>query len=117
MNGLRCPQCRSSRVSSMNEHLTCFGCGRSEYLYDYRNAHDLPVAVTEDPEVAELRERIDNLEALSAQRGSIPRRFHSEVQQLRGQVKFLHRKVVEHRKVTEQPPTTSAPSKYQDIKV
>lgn len=111
MNTMQCPKCKGNRVSTMNECLVCHGCGHSEYLYDYHNAHDTPMADGDDPEMAELRERVDNLEALSAQRGSVPRRFHDEVQQLRGQVQYLHRKLA------EQPPEKAQTRKYQDIKV
>ena len=117
MNDLQCPECKSNRVTVAGSHIACLGCGHREYLYDYRNAYDEPVACTEeDPEVAELRERIDNLEAVSAQKGSAPRQYHDQLQQLRGEVANLRHKVVGQpspRAATAQ----SAQPTYQDIRV
>jgi len=96
MNDLQCPECKSNRVTMAGSYIACLACGHREYLYDYRNAYDEPAACAEtaDPEVAELRERIGNLEAVSAQKGSMPRQYHEQLQQLRGEVQYLHKQVL-----------------------
>lgn len=100
MDDLQCPACNSRRVTTMNDCLACLACGHREYLYDYNNAYDAPVSLPEeaDPEQAELRDRVDNLEAISAQPGRTPRKFHDEVQQLRAEVQYLRGQVIKAQK-------------------
>ena len=94
MNGWRCPQCASTKVTQIGEVLTCLECGCQDYLYDYRNAYDNPLPITTThPDIAELEDRICNLESISAERGSIPRRYYDEFKQIHGDIAALKSKV------------------------
>lgn len=97
MQNWQCPVCQGRSVSATGSWLICHGCGNREYLYDYRNAYDSPMPVDgqEDTELADLEDRISNLEAISAQPGRVPRQYHEQLQQVKGEVAYLHSKLVE----------------------
>ena len=98
MNGWLCPQCGSPKVTLVAEVLTCLGCGCQDYLYDYRNAYDNPLTKsTMQPDISELEDRIGNLESISAERGSIPRKYHDEFQQIHGEIANLRNKITTKR--------------------
>ena len=46
-----------------------------------------------DKLIETLQDRVNNLEAISAQPGEVPREYHESLQQLRGQVTFLQNKL------------------------
>ena len=99
MNGWQCPQCGSQKVTLVAEVLTCLGCGCQDYLYDYRNAYDNPVTNTpSQQDTSELEDRISNLESISAERGSIPRKYYDEFQQIHGEIANLRNKIVAKKK-------------------
>jgi len=47
------------------------------------------------PDLTEIEDRIANLESISAEKGGIPRRYHEQIQQLRGEIAYLHKKIAE----------------------
>lgn len=98
MNGWQCPQCSSPKVTLVGDVLTCLGCGCQDYLYDYRNAYDNPLTTSAaQHDVSELEDRVCNLESISAERGSIPRRYYDEFQQIKGEIANLRNKITTKR--------------------
>lgn len=95
---LHCPSCKSNSVSVTDSELICHGCGNREYLYDYANAYDNPMPRDMDPDMADLQDRVNTLESISAQRGGIPRQYQDQFQQIRGEVANLRQKIVEQPK-------------------
>ena len=94
MNGWLCPQCGSSKVTLIADDLTCLDCGLRDYLYDYRNAYDNPLTMTPmQPDISELDDRVSNLESISAERGSIPRKYYDEFRQIHGEIAALRGKI------------------------
>ena len=89
----QCPQCKSPKVTAFGDNMMCLSCGYREYLYDYSNTFDTPGYVPPEPDIAELEDRINDLEAMSAEPGSIPQYYFEQMQQLKGQVNFLQGKV------------------------
>ena len=99
MNGWICPQCGSPKVTLVAEVLTCLGCGFQDYLYDYRNAFDNPLMMAApQPDISELEDRVCNLESISAERGSLPRRYYDEFQQIHGEIASLRNKIATKKK-------------------
>ena len=99
MNGWLCPQCGSPKVTLVAEVLTCLGCGCQDYLYDYRNAYDSPLMTTPArQDISELEDRVCNLESISAERGSIPRKYHDEFQQIHGEIANLRNKIASRKR-------------------
>lgn len=95
MNGWLCPQCGSSKVTLIADVLTCLGCGLQDYLYDYRNAYDNPLTMAaSQSDISELEDRVSNLESISSERGSIPRKYYDEFQQIHGEIANLRSKIV-----------------------
>jgi len=58
--------------------------------------------------------RVNDLEAISAQRGSIPRQYQEQIQQLRGEVAYLHKKIAEQPVKTKRLPVKSS---YKGLEV
>lgn len=92
---LQCPHCKSNSVNTTDNELICHGCGNREYLYDYANAYDNPMPQAPTPDITELEDRVGNLEAISAEQGSVPRQYHERLQQVQGEVAYLHNKIAE----------------------
>jgi hypothetical protein len=63
---------------------------------------------SEDFQLANLKERINNLEAIVAMPGQIPRKYHDMLQQLQGEVTHIHKKHHERKATTR---------KYKQYKV
>ena len=97
MTNLQCPQCNNNRVIIMDPNIICLACGHTEYLYDYRNSYDEPIGPTEHVDLAELQGRVKTLEdsSVQTQKGSLPARFKGEITELRAQIRFLQRKLIE----------------------
>lgn len=94
MRQWQCPVCKSSAITLTESYAVCHGCGHREYLYDYANAHDNPMPHAPQPDVTELEDRIGNLEAISAERGSLPRKYQEQFDSLRGELANLRQKIV-----------------------
>ena len=59
-------------------------------------------------DLSEIEDRIDNLEAITAEKGSIPRRYHDLLQQTRYEMLNLKSKVIETRpKKSKVPPRST----------
>jgi len=95
MNKFQCPACHSNKVTFIGDNILCLNCGRQDYLYDYRNAYDLGDYVEKPSELSEIKEQVNNLEAIVAEPGQAPRRYHNQLQQVKGEVTFLRNKVNE----------------------
>lgn len=106
MNKWQCPICNSARVTSVGETMMCLGCGHREYLYDYRNAYDQPMGTLPTPDITDLEDRINTLEAISARPGGMPRQYHEQFQQVKGEIANLRNKV-EERAANRKAPATS----------
>jgi len=97
MTTLQCPQCNNNKVIIIDPNIICLTCGHSEYLYDYRNSYDEPIGSTDYVDLAELQDRVKTLEdsGIQPQKGSLPARFKGEITELRAQIRFLQRKLIE----------------------
>lgn len=115
MDKWQCPACKSNMVSVMDASIICHACGNQEYLYDYANAHDNPMPRAPEPDITEIQERVGNLEAISAERGSIPRQYHDQFHQIRGELAYLQNKVAKQTPSTENKATPRG-LQYQDIR-
>jgi len=93
---LQCPRCKSNRVTNVNDDLLCLSCGNRETLEDYPIATSIPYFPGEDKRIEELVKKINDLEAISAQPGSVPRYYHERTQQLQGKVNYLQNNLNEH---------------------
>jgi len=62
------------------------------WTYEHCGIPD-PGYVPPRADIADLEDRIGNLEAISAEPGQVPRRYHDQLQQLRAQVLYLQNKV------------------------
>lgn len=100
---LQCPSCKSNNCITTNLFLCCLKCGNQEYLYDYANAYDNPMPRDPDPDIADIEDRVNTLESISAQRGGIPRQYQDQFQQIRGELANLRQKIVDQPKKTKQP--------------
>lgn len=100
MEKYQCPNCKGNRVTMDNEFAMCLKCGLKDYLFDYRNAHDEPMPAPA-PDTSEIEDRIANLEEMSSERGSIPRRYYDEFQQIKGELAYLRNKLAETGKKRE----------------
>ena len=95
MGSLRCPSCASTKVTTVGDNLLCLNCGRQEYLYDYRNFYDEGISREDTSELDTLKEQVNDLEAMVAEPGRMPRQFNEKLQQLQGEVIYLRNKVNE----------------------
>ncbi len=50
---------------------------------------------TPQVDLTDLEDRLDNLESISAEKGGIPRRYFEQIQQMRGEIAYLHKKIAE----------------------
>jgi hypothetical protein len=57
-----------------------------------------PYPLLPEEPVSDIENRLNNLEAISSQQGSIPRQYHDELQGIKGQVLYLQTKVTENQK-------------------
>ena len=57
--------------------------------------------------------RVENLEAISAQPGRIPRAYHEALGQVRGELAFLHKQLYEHLN----PPVNTSRPKTKGVKI
>jgi hypothetical protein len=64
------------------------------YSYEYCGERD-PGYVPES--IAELKAQLNDLQAIVAEPGSVPRQYYNQLQQLRGEVAYLRTKVAEMR--------------------
>lgn len=67
------------------------------------------------PDIIDLEDRIGNLEAISSQRGSIPRAYYDELRQLKTQVRYLQSKVIQSKPQTPQKEVDSGIHHREDI--
>ena len=93
MSNYQCPACHSNKVAFIGETILCLRCGRQDYLYDYKNAYDMGLYVEQPSELIEIREQVNDLEAIVAAPGQIPRQYHNELQQVKGEVVHLRNTV------------------------
>ena len=91
--GHQCPGCHSDKVTFIADNIFCLNCGRNDYLYDYKNAHDDGNYVEEPPDLSEVKEQVNDLQAITATPGQIPRRYNDELKQVKGELAFLRNKV------------------------
>ena len=56
-----------------------------------------PLIYPELSPVVDLEDRINNLEAISAEPGQIPRRYHDRLEQIQREVVYLRNKIIETR--------------------
>jgi len=61
-------------------------------------------------EANDLEDRVDNLEEISSQKGSIPRRYYDELQQLKAGILYFKNKLVEKEQIIKE-------HNYKDVKV
>jgi len=92
---MRCPDCFSNRTTVIGDNILCLNCGKQDYLYDYRNAFDEGNYIEEPTELDAVKEQVNDLQAMVAEPGRIPRRYHDKLQQLQGEVTYLRNKVNE----------------------
>ena len=92
---MQCPSCASTKVTTVGDNLLCLNCGKQEYLYDYRNAYDDGIYREDTTELDTLKAQVNDLEAMVAEPGRIPRQFNEKLQQLQGEVIYLRNKVNE----------------------
>lgn len=71
------------------------------FSFGYCGLQDPGIIPTLD--TAHLEDRVGNLEAISAQRGGIPRQYHDQFQQIRGEIAYLHKKIAEQPAKKQQP--------------
>lgn len=64
------------------------------WTYQYCGMPD-PGYVPPQPDIAGLEDRINDLEAILAMPGEVPRHYHDQIQQLKAQVLFLQKKIYE----------------------
>ena len=74
-----------------------FPCSSSfrAWTYQYCGVPD-PGCVPPQPDIADLDDRIGNLEAISSEPGHMPRYYHDKLQQLEGRVLHAEAKLHEH---------------------
>ena len=66
------------------------------FSYDSCGVQDPGSApLSSQPNIADLDDRLNDLEAISAESGSMPRQYHDSLQQIRGQVLYLQNKLQE----------------------
>lgn len=83
------------------------------WTYQYCEVPD-PGYVPPQPDVADLEDRIGNLEAISAEPRQIPRRYEDRLEQIQGTVNYLYKKLNEiPAKKIEMPIKKKTPSKAQ----
>jgi len=104
MTKFQCPRCKNNKIIIIDPNIICLACGHSEYLYDYRNSYDEPIGPTHYVDLAELQDRVKTLEdsCMQPQKGSLPARFKAEITELRAQIRFLQRKLIEIAKAMPQ---------------
>ena len=85
--------------------MTCRECKERLYpenpevgFYDFHTKRYLPpscqgCANAYQREVEDLADQVDNLEAISAELGRIPRQYYDRFKQMQGEVAYLHNKV------------------------
>jgi len=73
-----------------------FACSNSfrAWTYEYCGVPD-PGNIPYQPDTEKVEQRINNLEAISAEPGQIPRQYHDQLRQLKGQVLYLQKKIEE----------------------
>ena len=111
-NDYQCPKCKSPNVSAFNNEMRCWTCGFNEVLEDYAIAVSSSCFSSEDERIEELADKVNDLEAISVQPGSIPRYHHEKTQQLQNKVNYLQKKINEH---IDKP--KSPRSKLRDIEI
>lgn len=57
----------------------------------------LEMNVPPEADWSELHDRLNDLEAMAAEPGRIPRRYYEQFQQIRGEIAFLRNKIEERR--------------------
>jgi len=92
---MQCPDCTSTRTTVVGDNILCLSCGKQDYLYDYRNAYDNGNYREDTAELDTLKEQVNDLEAMVAEPGRIPRQYNDKLQQLQGEVLYLRNKVNE----------------------
>jgi len=83
-NKWQCPECKSPRVTSINDLIFCLQCGYQEYLYDYNSAYDLGYLEPKPKPVIQLRqptpkEVIDKLHRVEVNYNDLMNRLNSHV--------------------------------------
>lgn len=61
------------------------------YEHGWRDPGSNIAVEEQSPDLASVEERVGDLEAISASPGSIPRRFHDDIQQIKSAVLYLQR--------------------------
>ena len=112
---LECPRCKSNMVTNMAEDLLCLHCGYREVLEDYTIATPGSYFPIENKRIEELADKVNDLEAISAQRGAVPRYYEDRARQQQGQINFLQGKLNEHIDKPRKKPQQV--SKLKDIEV
>jgi hypothetical protein len=90
-----CSNCSSDKNTIIGDYIICLNCGYQEYLYDYRNAFDEGSRIEDNSELDALKEQVNDLQAIVAEPGRIPRQYNEKLQQLQGEVAYLRNKVNE----------------------
>ncbi len=96
MNDYQCPQCKSHIISIDDRFIRCLSCGLTEPLFDYRQANSVIETPISYKQLQSLEDRLQNVEELVANPGSIPRQFHASLQKIQAKELYLESKVNEH---------------------
>lgn len=92
---MRCPDCFSNRTTVIGDNILCLNCGKQDYLYDYRNAYDEGSYIEDSTELDAVTIQLNDLQAIVAEPGRIPRQYNEKLQQLQGEMAYLRNKVNE----------------------
>jgi len=87
-----CPYCGSHNVIDRITDAQCLNCGAIDKFIDVENTSN----VQYDPsELDAIKDQVNDLEAMVAEPGRIPRQYNEKLQQLQGEVTYLRNKVDE----------------------